>query len=165
MPVGQTLDKTIIQAKDMKGVQSNGVILSRRELGLSAESDTDADDTNILIKSVETTKLDNNSPNKQKTAKQDKKSAKSDNKTSKQQQVELNDTIYTLPHNTPVGIELTELGRISNTDCPSNLRCASAKSLVAYKPLPLDFNNKQNPSLYCVKSAPIAPFDIVNLPC
>ena len=110
LPVGQTLNKQLITSKDMKGTQSNGVMLSRHELGITADHTNNTDDTNILVKSVQDTTLNNNN----------KTTPDKSSKTNKQHVVDLNDVIYTLPSNTPIGVPLIELGRISNTDCPSD---------------------------------------------
>jgi arginyl-tRNA synthetase len=94
VPVGGVLQKKSVEVKDMQGVMSRGVIVAYDELELTpptTAADADAKDDEG-----------------EKKGKKSKKGAKKTESLSK--------VIYTLPADSPIGIELPELGRKADAE-------------------------------------------------
>jgi len=95
IPCGQKFKGNVVEPKDMKGVSSHGIIVARRELGLSP------------LKNVEVKKEKAEDEKKKKGNKGKKKEAKN--------------VIYVLEPETKIGIELPEMERLPNTSIPDDV--------------------------------------------
>jgi len=104
-PVGVKKGGRLIQPQDMKGVVSHGLILSEKEFGLRSERNANKDKEEF-----------------EKRTDADKEKDREEGKVVKEPS---KDDIFVFVPDTPVGVAVTELGRIENSEIPPNVELVS----------------------------------------
>jgi tRNA-binding EMAP/Myf-like protein len=121
--VGGKLKGVEVTPKDMMGVESHGVILAERELGIEPRDDKKDDkrDDKKDAAKKDDKKDDNKKDDNKKDDKKDKKAA------IEARQALANNRIFLLPEGTASGVELTELGRRADIKLSDGVETVSAE--------------------------------------